>query len=95
MANSERAANDVSEPCSILGRTCSLPDCDRPCDGESRHQGLVRQAAEVLQGAFLREKARADRYHQALMTLSRYDDSLRASNWPGLANIVKEALSDQ
>lgn len=42
----------------------------------------------------LRSKAEqeAARYRAALVTLNRYDDGLRASNWNGLANIIKEAL---
>lgn len=33
MASSERSADVASEPCTILGRTCTPDDCDRPCDG--------------------------------------------------------------
>lgn len=33
------------------------------------------------------------RLRAALVTLSRYDDGLRASNWPGLADVVREALT--
>lgn len=45
----------------------------------------------------LRDRARAldaecKRLRAALVTLHRYDDGLRASNWAGLANVVKEAL---
>lgn len=34
----------------------------------------------------------AAKYRAALATVHRYDDGLRASNWDGLANVIKEAL---
>ena len=41
----------------------------------------------------IKEAKKASNYREALMTVNRYGDGLRASNWSGLADAVTEALN--
>lgn len=46
MADEHRIA--PLEPCTILGQTCTLPDCERPCDDVRQAQVMERVRGHVV-----------------------------------------------
>lgn len=56
-------------------------------------RGCVQARLDNTERSLNAVNAEVQRLRAALVTLSRYDDGLRASNWPGLADVIRDALA--
>jgi hypothetical protein len=59
----------------------------------ARHQVMTLDERDVARQEAARYREEAERLLEALTIVNRYGDELRASNWPGLAAIVEEAVA--